>query len=103
MIQRTDILYTKPKNITLIFTVNEKNSRYEVLIQSNRDDRVEALREISDSYLMKDDWELFDLEQDPNELQSVYGDPAYQEIQSEMLAELERLREEYQVPEDRRN
>ena len=50
-----------------------------------------------------DDWELFDLEKDPNELQSVYDDQAYEEFQAEMHSELVRLREEYQVPEDRRN
>ncbi len=47
-----------------------------------------------------DDWELFDLEKDPEELQSVYGNMDYQEIQREMLAELEKLRAAYQVPED---
>ena len=47
-----------------------------------------------------DEWELFDLVEDPNELKSVYGDPAYNEIQEEMLTELTRLREKYQVPED---
>jgi arylsulfatase A-like enzyme len=49
-----------------------------------------------------DDWELFDLEKDPNELLSVYGDPAYLDIQADMFAELVQLREEYQVPEDKR-
>ncbi len=49
-----------------------------------------------------DDWELFDLEKDPNEMRSVYGDPAYLDVQAEMHAELDRLREAYQVPEDNR-
>ena len=49
-----------------------------------------------------DDWELYDLEKDPNELNSIYGDPAYEQIQGDMLAELNRLREEYQVSEDNR-
>ena len=49
-----------------------------------------------------DEWELFDLEKDPNELRSVYGDPGYEQIQSGMLAELNRLREDYQVPDDNR-
>jgi arylsulfatase A-like enzyme len=49
-----------------------------------------------------DDWELFDLEKDPNELLSVYGDHVYLDVQAEMHAELVRLREEYQVPEDNR-
>jgi len=50
-----------------------------------------------------DEWELFDLEKDPNEMKSVYEDPDYKQIQTEMLAELNRLREEYQVPEDNRD
>ena len=46
------------------------------------------------------DWELYDLEKDPNELNSVYGNPAYQEVQSQLSLELERLRKQFQVPED---
>jgi arylsulfatase A-like enzyme len=42
-----------------------------------------------------DAWELFDLEKDPNELKSVYGDPAYAAVQAEMLAELNRLQAKY--------
>jgi len=42
-----------------------------------------------------DEWELFDLEKDPNELRSVYGDPAYADVQQEMEAELARLRKQY--------
>lgn len=42
-----------------------------------------------------DAWELFDLEKDPNELKSVYGDPAYAKVQAEMLAELKRLQAQY--------
>jgi arylsulfatase A-like enzyme len=47
-----------------------------------------------------DDWELFDLQKDPNELKSVYGDPQYAEIQTQMVAELNRLREQYRVTPD---
>ncbi|MBW3598761.1 MAG: sulfatase [Planctomycetes bacterium] len=43
-----------------------------------------------------DEWELFDLEKDPHELQSVYDDPAYADVVKEMKAELERLQEKYQ-------
>ncbi len=42
-----------------------------------------------------DAWELFDLEKDPNEMKSVYGDPAYAKVQAEMLTELERLQAQY--------
>lgn len=47
-----------------------------------------------------DDWELFDLEKDPNELNSVYGDKKYAQVQSELATELKRLRRHYQVPTD---
>lgn len=48
------------------------------------------------------EWELFDLEKDPNELKSVYGNPAYSAKTAEMKTELERLRKHYAVPEDTR-
>ncbi len=44
-----------------------------------------------------DEWELFDLEGDPHELKSVYGDPAYAEIQRALEAELARLEDHYGV------
>ena len=39
------------------------------------------------------EWELFDLEKDPCELNSVYADPDYAEVVSELKAELKRLQE----------
>ena len=51
---------------------------------------------------MIDGWELYDLEKDPQELNSVYGEPAYAKITEELTKELSRLRKEYQVPEDTR-
>ena len=42
-----------------------------------------------------DEWELYDLEKDPREMQSVYADPAYAEVAAELKAELARLREHY--------
>lgn len=48
----------------------------------------------------RNDWELFDLQNDPNELVSVYGSPDYKQVQSQLESELQRLRELYQVPED---
>jgi arylsulfatase A-like enzyme len=41
------------------------------------------------------EWELFDLEQDPAEMRSVYGDPAYAEVQRELTDELHRLKAHY--------
>jgi arylsulfatase A-like enzyme len=40
------------------------------------------------------EWELFDLEKDPNEMCSVYDDPAYADVVKELTAELYRLKEE---------
>ncbi len=44
-----------------------------------------------------DQWELFDLEKDPNEMRSVYDDPAYTSIREAMKQELTRLRDELGV------
>ncbi len=42
-----------------------------------------------------DAWELFDLEEDPNELNSVYEDPAYAEIRDSLTDLLQALQEQY--------
>jgi len=44
------------------------------------------------------EWELYDLEKDPHELVSVYGQPEYAAKQAEMKAELTRLRKDLDVP-----
>ncbi len=44
-----------------------------------------------------DYWELFDLQEDPHELRSVYGQPEYAATQKELHAELKRLRTELKV------
>ena len=46
----------------------------------------------------KKEWELFDLEKDPDEMKSVYGNPAYAKVQDELLQELQRLKQKYKVP-----
>ena len=40
-------------------------------------------------------WELFDLQNDPNELRNIYGDPAYADVQRHLHAELDRLQAHY--------
>ena len=45
-------------------------------------------------YYETDEWELFDLQEDPQEMKSVYGEEGYSEIQTSLTAELERLRVE---------
>jgi hypothetical protein len=39
------------------------------------------------------EWELFDLETDPRELNSVYDDPSYSEVVNRLKAELHDLQE----------
>ena len=43
------------------------------------------------------EWELFDLLEDPLELRSVYGQPGHAEVQKELTRELTRLRRELKV------
>ena len=50
-------------------------------------------------YYQTGEWELFDLERDPDELRSVHGDPAYAGVQQELDRELRRLRVQYAIPE----
>ncbi len=45
-----------------------------------------------------DEWELFDLEKDPHELRSVYHDPAYEAVVTDLKQELDRLRAKLKVP-----
>jgi arylsulfatase A-like enzyme len=42
-----------------------------------------------------DEWELYDLKTDPDELKNVYGDPKYADVVKELTAELKRLRAQY--------
>ncbi len=46
-----------------------------------------------------DQWEMFNLDSDPNELNSIYGQPHAASEQARLLAEMNRLREELKVPE----
>ena len=46
-----------------------------------------------------DEWELYNLESDPKELKSVYGEAKYAAVQKRLEAELARLRRKLKVPE----
>ncbi|MFY9151809.1 MAG: sulfatase [Prolixibacteraceae bacterium] len=46
-------------------------------------------------YYNIDEWELYDLEKDPQEMKSVYNDPAYADVQKEMHQRLTDLRIKY--------
>lgn len=46
-----------------------------------------------------DYWELFDRQKDPGEMRSVFGDPAYADVQTNLMREVTRLRAELKEPE----
>ncbi len=50
-------------------------------------------------YYADNEWGLYDMELDPLEINSVYGDPGYERITEELKAEIVRLRQELKVPE----
>ena len=47
-----------------------------------------------------DQWELFDLKTDPNEMQSVYGTAEYAVVQNRLSRQLALHRKELKVPEE---
>ncbi len=48
-------------------------------------------------YYEQDEWELFDLNEDPEQLQSVYGDPEYSDVQKRLKDKIDELQEKYKV------
>ena len=47
-----------------------------------------------------DEWELYDLERDPKEMNNLYGHRGYSDVAGELKQEMSRLRTLYQVPEE---
>ncbi len=45
-----------------------------------------------------DEWELFDMEKDPHELNSVYADAAYQDVVKDLKERMQAFRKELKVP-----
>jgi len=46
-------------------------------------------------YYDVDEWELYDLQEDPNELNNLYGKEGYEQITSDLKIKLEELRDQY--------
>ncbi|MDE0624164.1 MAG: DUF4976 domain-containing protein, partial [Bryobacterales bacterium] len=59
-----------------------------------RTDRYKLIR-----FYESDEWELFDLERNPEETQSVYGQAGMESVTAELKKELGRLRKTYGVSE----
>ncbi|MDX1736471.1 MAG: sulfatase, partial [Halioglobus sp.] len=51
-------------------------------------------------YYRNDEWELFDLQTDPQEQQNLYGQAAYAELTASLKSRLQALRRQYQVPDE---
>ena len=49
-------------------------------------------------YYTREEWELFDMETDPLEMNSVYGKKEYAHIEKQLKYELKKLMQEYDVP-----
>ena len=45
-----------------------------------------------------DEWELFDLQADPQEMHNVYGDPSYAKVQKQLHRQLKQLQKKYDDP-----
>jgi arylsulfatase A-like enzyme len=60
-----------------------------------RDERYKLIR-----FYTLDEWELYDLAEDPDELRNVHDDPRYAETAGRLRVELARQRERLGVPED---
>ena len=45
-----------------------------------------------------DEWELYDLQEDPTEMHNLYGKPGYEKITEDLKAELVKLQTQYQDP-----
>jgi len=72
---------------------------YPAVHDVQRHEGVRTLRYKLIHYYLIDEWELFDLEKDPDELRSVYDDPVYAPIVKLLKAEMARLRTHYRVDE----
>jgi N-acetylglucosamine-6-sulfatase len=67
-------------------------------IEGVRNDRFKLIRYYGHPKLkLGEQWELFDLEKDPAEQESVYSNPEYDWVIKTMRAELDALREQYDV------
>ncbi len=76
-----------------------QNSAYNLpKIEGVRNDSYKLIRYYDHLKLtIGEQWELFDLEKDPQEMKSEYNNPEYAEIRKRMLDELNSLRKQYDV------
>lgn len=76
----------------------EENRRTAHMVRRHRGVRTDRFKLIH--FYNVDEWELYDLENDPEELYNVYADSAYKKTLTDLKKELERLATELEVPDD---
>ena len=76
----------------------EENQKTAHMVRRHRGVRTDRYKLIH--FYNLGEWELYDLEKDPNEMQSVYDQPEYEDVQKRLKYELDRLAEELEVPDD---
>lgn len=59
-----------------------------------RDDRYKLIHFYNDI----DEWELYDLQEDPTEMNNIYGKPGTEDVTASMMAKLKDLQEQYDDP-----
>ncbi|MEM9160297.1 MAG: sulfatase [Verrucomicrobiota bacterium] len=64
------------------------------------DKRYKLIRFYGEDVPSGEEWEFFDLKNDPNEMKSEYGNPEYAKIVKKLKKELGRLRDYYEVTDD---
>jgi len=51
-------------------------------------------------YYRNDEWELFDLREDPQDQVNLYGKPSYEDVTNDLKIRLNNLRKQYKVPDE---
>lgn len=54
-------------------------------------------------YYDNDEWELYDLQKDPDEMKNIYADPAYKQVREDLRVRLKEIRSKYKENDDAEN
>jgi arylsulfatase A-like enzyme len=80
-----------PERHKIVAHYGVRNERYKLIYYYGEALGASGTQDIS----IPPEWELFDIESDPNEVRNVYSDPQYSDVVTEMKAELDRLQQAY--------
>lgn len=71
-----------------------RNDRYKLIYYYGESRRGKGMKD--QEWVRTPEWELFDLEKDPYEMNSVYHDPSYAKTLKELKVELKQIKAEVQ-------